>query len=165
MDTIRFDVVGAREVGQRFDEFPQELHDDLKREIEALTAELFAMVESATPQRTGKLRSEEAIKVIDQPERIAGLIYITGTSADFAKAGALEYGAHRSTQVAAHAMRLDHVFGAMLNWPMTVIVSAYSRTPDIEAVAFERGPLAEMEPEILERLNAVVEGRVAETNA
>jgi hypothetical protein len=164
MDTIRVNISGDRKVELLFEEFPDGLYADLKAEINALSMELFARVEAATPQLTGKLRSEERVRLFADPNRITGYVDIAGTGQDFAKAGALEYGAHRATQVSAHSMRLDHVFGEMLASPMTVMVDAYSRTPDIQAFAFERGPLDAMAPEIVERLNAVVDRVTAETN-
>lgn len=165
MDTIRVNVTGDRQVGIRFDEFPDELYDDLKAEISALTTELYGLIDAATPDRTGRLRSEERARVYSDKDRISGRVTIAGDSKDFAKAGALEYGAHRSTKVSAHQMRLDHVFGQKLSAPLMVLVDAYSRTPDIQEVAFERGPLGAMEPEIIARLNAVVERNVAKANA
>jgi hypothetical protein len=168
MDTIHIDVTGARQVGLRFEEFPDALYAELRGEVDALSAELFAHIEAATPDRTGRLRSEERVRLFTDPNRITGYVDIAGTKAgalEYAKAGALEYGAHQATQVKAHSMRLDHNWAEKLAAPMTVLVSAYSRTPDIAEHAFERGPLAAMAPEIVSRLNAVVEKAVKEANA
>ena len=98
MDSIRISITGDHEVGLRFDEFPDDLYDALRQEIEALSAELLAAVEAATPSRTGKLRSAERLRIFTDPDSIKGYVDV---SADFAKAGALEYGAHRSTKVSA----------------------------------------------------------------
>lgn len=163
---VHVGITGAQRVGIRFDEFPDELYAALKAEIGALTEELFARVEAATPSRTGRLRSEERMRLFADPDRISGYVDIAGDkgSQDFAKAGALEYGAHRSTNVSSHSMKLDHYWSHMLSAPESVLVAAYTRTPDIQEYGFERGPLAEMAPEILERLNAVVAKAVVETN-
>jgi hypothetical protein len=167
MDSIHIDVTGARQVGLRFEEFPDALYAELRVEVDALSAELFAQIEAATPVKTGRLRSQERLRLFTDPTRITGYVDIAapkGSSA-FAKAGALEYGAHRPTKVSAHSMRLDHVWSQRLAAPETVLVSAYSRTPDIAEHAFERGPLAAMAPEIVSRLKAVVDKAVKEANA
>lgn len=164
MDSIRFEVTGDRQVGLVFEEFPNELYDALKAEVNALANELFAAVRAATPRRTGRLASEERLRLSSTDTRISGFVVVDGSANDASKAGALEYGAHRSTPVKAHAMRLDHVFGHLLAAPMSVMVEAYNRTPDIQEVAFEHGPLDAMQSEIIERLNAVVERTVAEAN-
>jgi len=167
MDSVRIDVTGARQAGLRFDQFPDALHDELLGEIRSLANELFARVVAATPSATGLLRSQERVRVFDDPSRITGYVDIEGTkgSQDFAKASALEYGAHKATKVKAHEMGLDHYWSLKLAQPETVLVQAYDRTPDIDAVSFERGPLAAMQPEVLARLNAVVEKAIAEANA
>lgn len=166
MDSIRVDITGDRKVGLLFEDWPDGLYAALKAEVNSLTTELYGLVEAATPSRTGRLRSEERMTFFSDENRIAGRVTVAGAdgSQDFAKAGALEYGAHRSTKVSAHSMRLDHVFGQMLAAPINVLVDAYNRTPDIQEFAFERGPLESMQPEILERLNAVVEQSVAKAN-
>jgi len=167
MDAVKIDVTGVRQVGLRFDEFPDELYVELKAEIDALSNELFSRVQAATPDATGLLRSQERLRLFADPNRITGYVDVEGGkgSQDFAKAGALEYGAHRATKVSAHGMRLDHYWARKLAAPETVLVQAYARTPDIQEHAFERGPLEAMQPEIIARLNAVVERAVAEANA
>ena len=167
MDAIRIDVTGDRQVGLRFEHFPDALYDELKAMIEELTAELFARVEAATPTATGRLRNQERVRIFTDPNHIKGYVDIAGQggSQDFAKAGALEYGATRSTKVVAHKMKLDHLWANRLNAPIIVLVEAHSRRPNIAEHAFERGPLETMQPEIIARLNAVVEAAAAEANA
>jgi hypothetical protein len=165
MDGFRIAITGDRQTGVRFEEFPDGLYRDLLQEITALTRQLFAMVQSRTPSRSGRLRGAERMQVFADTRRITGRVTVAGDKKDAAKAGALEYGAHRTTSVAAHQMRLDHVFGTMLAAPMTALVGAYNRTPNVREVAFERGPLESMRPEILERLGGVVERAVGEANA
>jgi len=164
MDTIRINVANDRQVGLRFEEFPDELYDALRAEIDVLARELFARVEAATPSATGKLRSEERVRVFADKDRITGRVDIAGPGSELARAGALEYGAHKRTKVSEHSRRLDHAWANMLDSPLTVIVAAYDRTPNISEVSFERGPLAEMQPEVRSRLNAVVEQAVARAN-
>jgi hypothetical protein len=167
MDAIKIELSGERQVGLRFDEFPTQLYTDFQKEIAALGEELLDRVEAATPELTGRLRGEERLRVFSDPNRITAYVDIAGEkgSQDFAKAAALEYGAHKATKVKAHTMRLDHVWAEKLNEPMTVLVADYSRTPDIDEVAFERGPLASMQSEAVARLNAVVARATAQANA
>jgi len=166
MDTIRIDLAGERQVGLRFEEFPDALYDALRSEIDELTNELFGRVQAATPSRTGKLRSQERARLFTDKNRITGYIDIASdVGQDFAKAAALEYGAHRRTKVAAHSMKLDHFWNQKLESPINVIAKAHPRTPNIAEVAFERGPLAGMQPQVVARLNAVVERAVGEANA
>lgn len=166
MDAIRIDVTGVRQVGLRFDEFPDALYDALKDEINTLANELLARVQAATPVKTGRLRSEERVRLFTDPSRISGYVDIAGEkgSQDIPKAVALEYGAGAATKVRTHAMLLDHHWSLKLAEPQAVIVRAYTRTADIAEVAFERGPLAQMQPEIVARLNAVVAKATAGVN-
>jgi hypothetical protein len=167
MDSIRIDIANARQVGLRFDTFPDALYEDLKTEINALSIELYARIQAATPNRTGALRAAERLRIFADQSRITGYVDIAGAKGSqlFAKASALEYGAHRSTKVKAHSMGLDHHWSKKLDQPQEVLVKAYSRTPNIQEVAFERGPLATMQPEVAARLNAVVAKATAEANA
>jgi hypothetical protein len=155
---------GDREVGIRFEEFPDNLYADLKAEIEGLTAELLGLVVAATPSRTGRLRGEERMVIHADPTHIKGEVTVAGDAKDLAKAGALEYGAHRPSRVSAHAMRLDHAWGQAFSAPEMVMVAAFTRTPDIEAFAYESGPLGAMQPEIIAGLNAAIERSVAKAN-
>ena len=159
---IHATVTGDRQVGLRFDAFPDALHDDLLAAIGALGQQLDDMVLAAEPDLTGRLRSETRLRIFDDKTRIKAEVDV---SAEQAKAGALEYGAHRATKVGAHHMRLDHAWRRALSEPMDVLVADYTRTPDIAEVDFLRGPLGEMSPQIIERLNAVVASRAKATNA
>lgn len=163
---IHTDIKASRSAGiLSLEAFPDALYEDLRIEVDALATELFALVQADTPSLTGKLRSQERLRFFADKNRITGRVDIAGTGPDAAKAGALEYGAHRPTQVRAHSMRLDHAWGEAFSAPESVMVAAYTRTPDIEALAFESGPLHEMQPEILARLNAVVEKAATAANA
>jgi hypothetical protein len=166
-DLVKIEVGGERSVGLRFEDFPDQLHDDLRAVIEGVSNELFSRVQAVTPSSTGKLRSQERLRLFDQQERIKGYIDIAGGkgSTDHAKAGALEYGSRgKPVKIAAHRMQLDHFWHKRLNAPITVMVDAYARTPKIAEHAFMRGPLEAMRPAILQRLNAAVENAVAGAN-
>lgn len=167
-DLISFNVTGDRQTGIRFDAFPNDLYDDLKKEVGALSEELFGRVEADTPFDTGLLLGAERLRLFTDPTRITGYVDIYAgkvAGGEYAKAGALEYGAHRSAVVKTHKMRLDHNWSEKLARPEMVMVEAFTRKANIQEVAFLRGPLAQMQPEVIARLNAVVEQRVAEANA
>jgi hypothetical protein len=166
--TIRFDVTNARQVGLRFEAFPDALYEDLRREIDALSNELFMRVQALTPSRSGDLRSKERLRLFTDKTRITGYIDIAGEkgSQDFAKAGALEYGTRgRANKVSAHAMKLDHYWSQKLVEPVTVLTRSFERTPNVAQFAFERGALATYQPEVASRLNAVVDNAVKDFNA
>jgi hypothetical protein len=168
MDSFAVGITGDHAVELRLDAFPDALYEALRDEIDALSQELFARVEAATPVKTGALRGAERVRLFTDPERISGYVDIAGPKGSggiYAKAAALEYGAHRPTKVAAHAMRLDHHWAQKLAEPELVLVAAYTRTPNILEHAFERGPLDAMSAEIVSRLKGVVETVVADTNA
>jgi hypothetical protein len=153
MDSVKINLTGDREAGLRFEEFPDALYEGLRKEIDALTNELFARVVARTPELTGALRAEERVRIFADENRIRGYIDVHGSVADIKKAAALEYGAHKTVNVSAYER------------PNGAVVKAYSRPNDVVEKAFERGPLEEMRGEINARLNAVVEKAVAGANA
>lgn len=166
-DPIRIDIAGDRQVGLRFAQFPGDLYDDLRNEIDDLSIQLAAMVQAAAPNATGKLRNQVRHRLFADKERITGYVDIaSGDAQDHRKAAALEYGSKgKPVAVSAHAMRLDHFWSEQLSSPLTVLTKAYKRTPNIAEHAFERGPLAAIAPQVQVRLNAVVEQAVAKANA
>ena len=148
-------ISGDRALELAFDEFPQRAHSRLLTDITTFTKRLEALVRSRAPVRTGKLQSQIVSRISDREEAITGQVTIAGASGsqDFAKAGAEEWGAHNARKpLRAHPMRLDHVFANRLNAPITVMVAAHSRTPNIAAQRFMRGSIEEMGPEILQGL-------------
>ena len=165
MSDIRIDIKNAQRVGLRFDEFPDQLREDLLAEIYTLGNELLALVHGATPVLTGRLQSQERLQTFNDPNSVSAKVFIAGTGTDFGKAAALEYGAHKPAKVSAHSMRLDHAWANELASPIDVMVDAYTRPTNIAERAYERGPLAEMQPQIIARLNAVIEAAVVKNNA
>lgn len=167
MDYMRISIAGDNRVGLRFEQFPDALRADLLREISALTAELLGRVRAATPDRTGKLLAQETMRVFSDKDKISGKVDIASSNPqDFRKAAALEYGSTgKPVAVRSHAMALDHFWSTRLASPITVLTKAYSRTPNIAETAFERGPLAQMQPEINARLEAIVADQVKAANA
>jgi len=83
-------------------------------------------------------------------------------SNEHGKAAALEYGAHGSATVAAHAMALDHVFRTRLTNPLSVMVAAYSRHVNIAERRYLRGPIDDMRSAIVAELRAALEEAAAE---
>src|SRR6185437_5854493 len=105
---VTITITGDRKVGLRFEELTPRLHDALLVHIRRLTDELLTRVQQAEPVRTGHLKSSTVAKIYDDETKIAGRVTL---SADFAKAAALEYGAHKATRVKAHASSVSTVFG------------------------------------------------------
>lgn len=160
-------ITGAREMGLRFERFPETLRADLVPVIGELTAETLAMVEALLPNRTGRLRGEMSMAVHDLPDAVTGVVGLppglgSGPDSVYAAAGALEYGAHGDYTVKAHAMRLDHLWARATGLPMTVDVPEHSRRLDLEARRFMRGPALAMRGRVFARLEDVVDRTVAE---
>jgi hypothetical protein len=153
---IGITVKGERETALKFEQFPKQAHDRLLATITELTGTLRGLVESAEPERTGRLRGTTGSQVSQTADRIRGRVMIT---ADFGKAGALEYGAHRAGPVKAHAARLGHVFGRLIA-PMTVMVAAHTRRPNIAEHRFLRGAEAAIAEEALAEMQEALDEAV-----
>lgn len=152
-------AVDPRKITLRFDEFPQQAHKTLLARITSLTQELEARIKAAEPRLSGRLVKDTASSVRDKPERISGTVRIT---ADFAKAAALEYGAHGSTAIQAHSAALDHVYARMIS-PMVVIVAAHTRRVSIAQHEFLRGPLGAMQSEFKKQIEDALAEALGET--
>jgi hypothetical protein len=85
-------IEGALKLEQQFDRFPRAAHANILARFHQFMPRLAALVRSQVPRKTGKLASEVTESVKDSPDRISGRV---GFSADFAKAGAIEYRQHR----------------------------------------------------------------------
>lgn len=146
---IEFEIVGARKVELKLEELPKRFHEALLARIVALTRQLEARVLGLVPRRTGRLASEISSTVIDQPERIRGRVFVRGaTSNDFAKAGALEYGAHRTIEV----RRRESLSGRLSRRESAASDRVYARHQNLAARLFMRGALDPMKAEILQEL-------------
>jgi hypothetical protein len=152
-DTIAFTFENARKFILKLEEFPPELHDALVVQIKQLTEQLEARVKAAAPVKTGTLLSVIDEGFRDRPEKVSGTIFLDD---GWAKAGALEYGAHKRFQVDAHKMRLNHLWSRAMQ-PITVQVPDYMRTPNIAERDFMRGPMASMQTQIEITLGRVLE--------
>lgn len=132
-------VRGERELALRFDRFPIELHKQLAERIEALTDLLEGRVETETPVRTGRLRSEIRERVfIDQPERVAGYVsvYAPGKPTEYPKAATLEYGTDKPRRIFARALS-----------GRSKVVSRMTRPVHITARRYLRDPIEDIRPE------------------
>lgn len=160
-DDIGVGITGDLKVALQFDKFPEALRAELLKPIKSLTNQLAAKIRAIVPKgKTGKLASEVVEQIFDDPDQVSGRVTF---DAEFAKAGALEYGAHRSTKVRAHEAKLDHAWGKKLNEPLTVLVAAYSRTPSIAAHNMLRGPLAAMSEEVISELRQAIDTTITAT--
>lgn len=152
-DSIGAFVTGDRAVELIFDQFPQELHQELFDRISGLTGDMAATVRSNVPRKTGRLASEVREFVRDTPNKITGVVTF---SAEFAKAAALEYGAHGSAKVGSHTMRLGHAWAHVFASPEVVSVPDYSRHLDLTARRFLRESEQQLEARITDELQQAV---------
>lgn len=154
-------ITGDRRVVARFGEWPKELHDTLLARIRALTSELEARVRAKAPERTGKLKEEIVSRVFDDPEKIKGLVTLDGglTGSEYAKAGALEYGAPGRGgrhKVSAYRRTITEAFGRDIS-PTEIDVSAYTRIANIDAQLYLRGGLADVEADAVAQLQEAMD--------
>lgn len=159
MSDIGVFITGDRELALRFERFPAALHAKLLQRISGLTSDLEALVESQVPRRTGKLAGEITARIRDSDASISGIVTLTG---DYAKAAALEYGAHGIANVSAHAARLTHLWGRATGAPLTVEVPTHTRHVNISAHRFLRGPEAQMIEQVRAELQSAVDETLSE---
>jgi hypothetical protein len=156
-DVIGVEVVGARSVELQFERFPERLRGQLTLAITKITDTLAGRIRSAAPRRSGRLAGSIRNTVYQNQDSVAGYIAV---SEDFAKAGALEYGApgpRNRNQVKAHEARLDHLWGNKLAQPLTVMVAAHTRTLKVKAHRYLRDPTAAMSGEVLAAIEQACE--------
>lgn len=166
MSEFRVEVVGERRLLALFESFPEEMRAALVAAMTSITNELYARVLGAAPERTGALRALITQRVIQGKDFVRGEVSVSGDGANAGaaarKAAALEYGAHKAVSVASYSRRHDHVFAHKIPVMTVTIAEAYQRRVNIVERRFLRGPLEEMHGEILARLQAAVEERLAE---
>jgi hypothetical protein len=158
MSLVNLELKGERQAGRRFEDFPSDLREALKAEIDSLTNELHARVVAAAPSRSGNLRSRIQGKLYEDKDRVTGRVSVRASNQSEArKAAALEYGSRgRPGPVQSHTMRLDHYWSQKLAAPRTVVVEAFQRTARVAEHRFLRGPLDAMRVTINVRLGAVI---------
>jgi hypothetical protein len=154
---IGIELVTDRNVGLKFDTFPKEAYKNLFDVITEQTGRLQEQIVANTPKRTGRLASEIHARVVTYSDRITGSVSVSGgTSKDYAKAGAEEYGAHGTAHVHAHHMKLGHLFSKIVE-PMDVVQGAYDRHVNIDAREYLRGPLHEIQDDIIKQMKDAVD--------
>lgn len=145
-----FDEASENRVLARLNEFPDDLQKRLEDPIKSITAEMLALVLAAEPVRTGALHDATQSFVDIRDNLIRGRVRVLSPPNKAGQhntyAGALEYGAHGRTAVAAHEMTLDHVFDESIPAEQ-VMVAAYSRDVNITERRFLRDALGNVAAE------------------
>ncbi len=151
-------ITGDRRVVARFGEWPKELQGSLLARITDLTKQLESRVRDLAPSRTDKLKDEITSRIFDDPQKIKGLVTLESglSGSEYAKAAALEYGAHRSTDVRKHRRTITEAFGRTIS-PTSADVRAYSRIANIDAQVYLRGGLADVEGDAVTQLQQVID--------
>lgn len=145
--------IDERAVIAHFEALPDALLAELRPAVERLAQEMLRRARAGEHERTGALRAATVERVEESRDFIRGLVAVEG---DRAKAGALEYGAHRAFPVAAHAMGLDHAWAQAIA-PELVAVALYHRHANVAAEHF----LADAEGAAVAPFRAAVEAAVA----
>jgi hypothetical protein len=148
---LGIEIQGAREVDLRFDEFPEAARANLFEAITRATSQLEDLVRQAVPKKTGKLAATIHSQVTQSSRRVTGSVNVT---ADFGKAGAIEYGSHRQITVKEHKLT------SALTAHTDRLVSQYQRTTNIDPHEYLRGPLHQIESDALASMHDAVQGAI-----
>ena len=153
---------GDKEVPLRFDQFPTDIRDSIKAEIDELVAELLARSEKAAPKKTGQLRGELKGRTFVGETRVAGYVsvYAGNDSNEYIKANTLEYGSKKARRI----FKKD-VHEVTKRGKKRRAIDRLTRPAVIREFRYLRGPLEEMQPEIKRRLQAVLDARVEAANS
>jgi hypothetical protein len=146
---IGLEIIGERELALRFDKFPETARINLREAITQSTDELLAAVRNAAPKRSGKLEASIQSRVSEGQNKITGIVAVT---ADFGKAGALEYGTRREIN-----MKLTHLFSYILSPPLEI-----QRGLNIQPHNFLRGPENAIAESAFDRMEQAVEQAMQE---
>lgn len=157
-DHIGVDIEGVRGAVLRFERFPELARSNLLDRITTLTGRLADLIEANAPKKSGSLAQDIGSGVRQGDWGITGNVFM---KRDYAKAGALNYGAHRATKVRLHMMGLDHFWARKLADPIRVAVKLHRRTPNIAATGFITGPAAAIHDEAIAEMTAAVEEAAA----
>ena len=157
---------GVNTTSIKFEKFPEQAREALRNYIAGAVAELESMVIGMVPRRTGKLASEIASFVDSHPDRITGRVRLLAeTAAEARKAAALEYGSRgASITVKRYSRHVSMAFGHLVA-PFEQIVESYTRTPNIAAGNFLRGPMEALRPGILPGMQAALAEAIAANEA
>lgn len=163
MGDFGIEIKSARELGVKFQEFPDQARANIRLAIERQTATLLGRVRSAAPEDSGKLRSEISSRVYDDTNKITGRVFVGGDFSERSKRGsvaagkaaALEYGAHSVAVVRAYTSKLDHIYSRFVT-PFAVSVAGYQRRVTIAGDSYLRAPLRSMETTVTEAIRSAV---------
>jgi len=144
--------IDSTRVDEHFSELGPKFRRSLVERFGELTTELESRVESGAPRRTGATAASIRKKVTEYDHNVVGKVWSTGG----AKTGAIEYGAHNSTHVKPHARTITVVFGRLVG-PLQAMISAYERTPNVQAQPFFRPALAGMEAQVRAAIQTIAE--------
>jgi len=158
-ENFGLEIKGDQRAILRFEQFPAAAHDRLLTTLRQIEQRLESAVKSAEPMRSGMLYSETGGTVYDHGNRIAAVVGVRAKGTEAAKAGALEWGAHRGVTVKAHAMGLDHFWSRLVSRRI-VSVPDYNRIPNIAEVRFLRGPIEAMREEFIAEMRAALDAAV-----
>lgn len=148
-------VTGEREVLARLDTLAERVQKRLKARLERLVPQIEADERSRAPVRTGKLRSEIQGHVTAGTDFVVGQVRVAAQNrAEFAKAGALEYGAHGTAAVHAFSRAGHTPFGQRAEQ----MVDAYTRRVDVMAHRYVRGAAENWRNEAKAALEEAVSG-------
>ncbi len=150
---VGLEILNARNIDLRFEKFPDMARDGLIEAITRSTSQMEDLVRMAAPKLTGKLAASVASRVVSSPNRITGIVGVTG---DYGKAGALEYGSHKTITVHAGKM------GAALSAPSRAVAASYQRTLNIAPQEFLRGPEKEIAADAFAAMEQAVSRAVRE---
>ena len=163
-DSFGVDIAGDTRAVLRFERFPTLAHDLLLATLQSLERRLEAAVLAEEPEKSGELKSLTGGRVYDHGDRIAAVVGVRAMTAQEArKAMALEFGSHRSIEVKAHKASLDHLWSRAFG-PIQVNVAGHSRTTNIDAQRFLRGPLDEIRDQAQAEMQAAVDLAIADVS-
>jgi hypothetical protein len=142
-------LVNERQAVAVLDLLPEDARAELTRVISAATAEALAMAQANEPSRTGGLRESTTAKMWDSATSIYGKVFI---AREYGKAGALEYGSHRSVSVRAHEQMISLTTGS----PVHAFIGPYSRTTNIQARSFMRDAATSIRGRVIDQITQAI---------
>jgi hypothetical protein len=164
---IEFTIdVNTNHIIAQFEQLPAALQVRLRAIIQTQTERLLAMVQGGEPVRTGALRSHTTSFIDAGEDFVRGRVRILNDASGkfHARAGALEYGAHRATRVSAHQMMLGHAWGAAIE-PRAVMVEAYTRQLNLPELRFLRGPFEQIRAAVLAEVQRAVDAEISRAHS
>lgn len=146
------ELVNQRRAELMFEVFPGLVHQSILATIERLLPVLAAAVKAEEPSRTGRLRASTVASIRQSPTSVIGRVSVVG---EYGKAGALEYGSHKTITVRSHKQIVTLLRGGSPE-QVEVSIPAYERRTNIDARRFLRGPIDAMRGTIVQALQEAV---------